>query len=64
MARRLWMLDASDPGTVVLEGRKVKEWRDRSGNGHHAVQHDPAKRPSYLIGSLNDLAVMLSEPRD
>lgn len=45
----LW-LDASDPTSLSLDGGSVTAWRDRSGRSRHAVQTDPARRPTFTAG--------------
>ena len=39
--------DGLDGGTVTTVSGAVSEFVDKSGNGRHAAQSDPAKRPGY-----------------
>jgi hypothetical protein len=48
----LW-LDASDSSTITLNGTKVSQWRDKSGNVRHANQSDSALQPNYTSAGLN-----------
>lgn len=32
---------------------KVKKWRERSGNGRHLAQSDPAKQPIFITGAID-----------
>jgi hypothetical protein len=48
----LW-LDADDFSTITLNGSTVSQWRDKSGNGCHASQNDPARQPTYTANGLN-----------
>jgi len=43
----LW-LDASDANSLVLDGDKVTEWNDRTGNGNYAAQDNAANQPDYV----------------
>lgn len=53
----LW-LDAADPASLVGDARGVREWRDKSGRGHHVGQPDPAARPAVLPAAQNGLALL------
>jgi prepilin-type N-terminal cleavage/methylation domain-containing protein len=52
ISTELW-LDAADISTVVLNGEKVSEWRDKSGNDRHATQAITAKQPILVESSVN-----------
>ena len=41
----LW-LDAGDPSTIMLNGSKVIQWSDKSGNGRHVTQGTDSLRPT------------------
>jgi len=49
----LW-LDASDRGTVLLNGADVDTWYDKSGNGNDATQSTGSKQPEYILNSQNE----------
>lgn len=42
--------DASDTGTITLNGANVSQWNDKSGNNFHLVQATDARQPFYNIG--------------
>ncbi len=44
--------DAADADTIVLESGKVSEWRDKSGNDHHATQSNGSFRPTKETDGL------------
>jgi len=48
--------DASDAATVI--GSPVSQWSDKSGNGYHMLQTNPAQRPTTgtLVHSLNSIS--------
>jgi hypothetical protein len=48
----LW-LDASDAGTITLNGANVSQWNDKSGNGKHATQATAAAQPDFSATGLN-----------
>lgn len=48
----LW-LDASDSGTITLNGSKVSQWSDKSGNNRHATQAVGANQPGYSTTAFN-----------
>lgn len=52
-------LDAADAATIErgMDG-KVGAWKDKSGNGRHAVQARAESRPRYLAGGLNNKATL------
>ncbi len=55
---QLW-LDANDATTLIMSGNEVTQWSDKSGNNHHAVALDSAKRPQLnydVIGGRPALA--------
>lgn len=41
----LW-LDAADSATITVNGSKVTQWSDKSGNGRHATQGTDSLRPT------------------
>ncbi len=49
---KVW-LDAADVSTITLNGGKVSQWNDKSGNGNHETQGTDAARPTYVAGALN-----------
>jgi hypothetical protein len=53
-ALALW-LDASDAGTVVLNGSTVSQWSDKSGNNKNAVQATASLQPAYSLTGFNGL---------
>ena len=53
----LW-LDASDTGSLLLNGSAVLQWNDRSPHGRHVAQSDPARRPTAVANAVNGLAVV------
>lgn len=44
----LW-LDASDAGTITLNGATVSQWADKSGNSANALQSTAANQPSWGV---------------
>jgi hypothetical protein len=44
--------DASDPETISLISGSVSQWKDKSGNGYHAVQTSSSLRPTVETGGL------------
>jgi len=44
-------LDASDASTISLNGAKVTNWADKSGNGNDASLGIAANQPDYVAGS-------------
>jgi hypothetical protein len=59
----LW-LDASDSGTITLNGSTVSQWSDKSGNGKHAVQATSNKQPAYNSSLLNNLGGLVYDGSD
>jgi len=53
---KLW-LDATDAGTITLNGSLVSEWRDKSGNAFHFSQGTSNNQPSYT-GTINGKAAI------
>ena len=55
----LW-LDAADTSSnsIQLGSGKVQTWKDKSGNGHDAIQSAGASRPSPLANGLNGFQVL------
>ncbi len=47
----LW-LDAADESTIVPNGSGVEMWQDKSGNGNHATQSNPANQPLTGVHSM------------
>lgn len=50
--------DASDASTVTLNGSRVSQLNDKSGNARHMVQSTGANQPVYLTGNRNGLNVL------
>jgi hypothetical protein len=48
---RLW-LDPTDSATIQISGGLVTQWNDKSGQGNHATQPDPARQPVVAAGVL------------
>ena len=63
----LW-LDASDEATITDNGaatRRISEWRDKSGNGYHAIQPTSSRRLATGLMTINSLnAVKLESGRE
>jgi hypothetical protein len=53
----LW-LDASDGGTITLNGSTVSQWNDKSPNGRNATQTTATAQPTYTAGGLNGMSVL------
>lgn len=51
----LWF-DASDTGTITLNGSNVSGWNDKSGNNRHVSQAIASYQPTYQTNNLNGLA--------
>lgn len=47
--------DASDVSTITIEGGKVSQWDDKSGNNLHAYQNTSSKRPVVSASQINSL---------
>jgi hypothetical protein len=47
----LW-LDGADASSLVLSGTNVTAWKDKSGNGSHAVQATSADQPTYASSGV------------
>lgn len=56
-ALALW-LDAEDAASITLNGSKVSEWRDKSGNNRNASQGVAANQPTYTTSGLNGKPVL------
>lgn len=54
-------LDAADAGTIVLDGSKVSQWRDKSGNGPHMTAL--GSQPTLAANSLNGLNTIAFDNR-
>ena len=50
----LW-LDASDSGTITLNGSTVSQWDDKSGNSNHAAQATASIQPGVDASTLGGL---------
>lgn len=48
----LW-LDAADATTITHAGGNVSQWRDKSGNAHHATQSTGTAQPQTGVASIN-----------
>ena len=59
----LW-LDATDSRTIILDGSTVSQWRDKSGNGHHASQLNKARQPTYSPSRINGRPAIFSDGID
>lgn len=46
-------LDASDEGTITLNGGNVSQWSDKSGSRNHATQTTAANQPRYDRERIN-----------
>ncbi len=58
IATALW-LDASDSGTITLDGSDlVEQWDDKSGNDNHVTQSNASYKPAVLTDELNGLDVL------
>jgi hypothetical protein len=51
-ALALW-LDADDDETITIDGSRVSQWRDKSGNGRHVGQADVSSRPLLSAWGFN-----------
>ena len=48
----LW-LDASDPSSITKDSNGlVSQWKDKSGNGHHATQSTSDNQPNTTAGTI------------
>lgn len=56
----LW-LDASDAGTITLNGANVSQWNDKSGNGRNMSQGTAANQFSYVTNAQNGLPALRSD---
>lgn len=45
--------DASNAGSITLNGSTVSQWNDLSGNGRHQSQATAAAQPTYSASGLN-----------
>ena len=45
----IW-LDATDSGTITLNGATVSQWNDKSGNGRDVLQSTAANQPAWGAG--------------
>jgi methionine-rich copper-binding protein CopC len=48
----LW-LDASDSGTITLNGSAVSQWNDKSGNSRNFAQANGGNQPAYSATAFN-----------
>lgn len=53
----LW-LDASDSGSITLNGSTVSQWNDKSGNARHFTQATGGNQPTYTSSGQNGLNVV------
>jgi hypothetical protein len=53
----MW-LDASNGGSLTLNGNTVSEWRDLSGNGRHVAQDTAASQPNAVNRTQNGRRVL------
>jgi len=54
----LW-LDADDGASLSLDAQnRVRQWRDKSGQGHHATVDDGAAPPQRLANAVNGHSVL------
>ena len=53
----LW-LDAEDTSSITLNGSKVSQWSDKSGNARHASQATASVQPTYTTAGLNGKSVV------
>jgi hypothetical protein len=53
----MW-LDASNDGSLTLNGNTVSEWRDLSGNGRHVAQATAASQPNAVNRTQNGRRVL------
>jgi hypothetical protein len=53
----LW-LDAADSATLSVSSGSVSQWRDKSGNSHHAAQGTGLNQPDYIASGLNGKPVV------
>jgi hypothetical protein len=49
----LW-LDAANPGTLALNGTRVKQWNDLSGWGNNVANASAATQPVYQTNGINN----------
>ncbi len=53
---RFW-IDGSDSGTITLNGSRVSQWNDKSGNSYNTTQtnatYQPARNGNYVVFSNN-----------
>jgi hypothetical protein len=53
---RFW-IDGSDTATITLNGSRVSQWNDKSGNGYNTTQtnatYQPARNGNYVVFSNN-----------
>jgi hypothetical protein len=55
---KLVWLDASDSTTLTLASGSASEWRDKSGNNHHAAQSNASSRPVLVANALGGKAML------
>jgi|GEM_PF-3196204 len=53
MSPTLW-LDAADPLSIIEESGRVSQWRDKSGNGNHALQESTSQQPLTGTHTINN----------
>ncbi len=54
-ALKLWL--RADAG-VILQGNRVTQWQDQSGEGHHAIQGNTNMQPVWVSNVLNGQAAL------
>jgi len=57
-------LDASDAGTISLNGATVSKWMDKSGNNRNLTQTSTLFQPTYVANALNSKPVLRFDGND
>ncbi len=57
-------LDASDAGTISLNGATVSKWMDKSGNNRNLTQTSTLFQPTYVTNVLNSKPVLRFDGND
>jgi len=52
--------DATDLGTITLNGSTVSQWNDKSGNARNATQSTGSRQPTFVSSGINGLPVLRS----
>lgn len=50
--------DASNSGSITLNGSNVSQWNDLSGNSRHLTQGTAASQPAYVSAGQNGLNIV------